>query len=705
MTTRTSVFERVASWGFRRRWWALAAWVAVLAAVTIGSQAIGNAYYNEYSLPGTESQAALDRLNEQSSEQANDTVQIVLQAPGGLAEQRQPVEAMLAEVADLPGVLSTSSPYADDAAIAPDGTIGYATVTLDGVAADIPKADLQRLIDTAQAAETDRLRVELGGEAVRSISEEEGPPAEAIGLLAALVILVLMFGSLLAASLPLVIAIFAVGSALGLVVLASNVATVANFTPYVMTLVGLGVGIDYALLIFARFRGELVAGADRATATRVALDTAGRSVFFAGSTVIIALLGLVVLGLGSLQGVAIAVASTVLMTMLAALTLLPALLGIFGRRIERRVLRRAERGRERDGTAWRRWSGVVQRVPWLAAVLPAAALLALAVPALNMRLGFADAGNDPESTTSRQAYDLLAEGFGPGFNGPLVVVVDGNPAAAQQLPAAIADTPGVAAAFPAGPPAGEVATVIVVPESAPQDEATTELVDRLRSEVLPPLASQTGATYLVGGATAAAADFADAVADRMPIFVIVVVGLSALLLMVVFRSLLIPIKAAVLNLLSIGASLGVLTLVFQEGMLGDLIGVEPGPVEAFVPVMIFAIIFGLSMDYEIFLLSRMHEEWERRQDPAVAIREGLATTGRVVTAAAAIMIVVFGAFLVSPDRMLKQFGLGLSVAIFVDAVIIRCLILPAVMQLLGRAAWWLPRPITRLLPRVALEHR
>lgn len=678
-------------------------WVAILVAVTVGSQAVGDDYYNDFSLPGTESQAALDTLSAQSPEQANDSVQVVVQAPAGLTAQRQRVEAMLAEVESLPGVQTASSPFTDEAAIAPDGTIGYATVTLDGQAVDIPDSDLQRLVDTAQAAGGDGLRVELGGEAVRVANQDEGPPAEAIGLLAALVILVLMFGSLLAASLPLVIAIFAVGSSLGLVVLASHVATVADFTPYVMTLVGLGVGIDYALLIFARFRGELVAGADRAQATRVALDTAGRSVFFAGTTVIVALLGLVVLGLGALQGVAIAVAVTVLMTMLGALTLLPALLAIAGRRIERRVRRRAERGRARDGSGWRRWAGVVQRWPWPAALLPAAALLALAVPALDMRLGFADAGNDPESTTNRQAYELLAEGFGPGFNGPLVVVADGNPAAATQLPAALADTPDVAAAFPAGPPDGEVATVIVMPESAPQAEATTDLVNRLRDDVLPPLARETGATFLVGGPTAAAVDFADEIAERMPVFVAVVVGLSALLLLIVFRSLLIPLKAAVLNLLSIGASLGVLTLVFQEGMLGDLIGIEPGPIEAFVPVMIFAIIFGLSMDYEIFLLSRMHEEWERRHDPAGAIREGLATTGRVVTAAAAIMIVVFGAFLVSPDRMLKQFGLGLSVAIFIDAVVIRCLILPAVMQLLGRAAWWLPRPITRVLPRIALE--
>jgi RND superfamily putative drug exporter len=713
----TGVFARLAGWSYRRRWWAIVAWVAVLAGVTVGSQLVGSEFRNDFSLPGTESQEAIDTLREHAPAQANDTVQIVVQAPGGLAEAatRDRVEQMLAQVGRLPRVVEVRSPYADPAAIAPGGTIGYGTVVLDGRSQDVPSGDVQRMIETAQAAADggpggDRLRVEVGGDAVRGVNEAEGPPAELAGVVAALIILVLMFGSLLAASLPLVIAIFAVSSSIGLIALASHLATVADFTPPVMTLVGLGVGIDYALLIFARYRGELVAGAPRDQATRTALDTAGRTVFFAGCTVIIALLGLVVLGLGSLQGVAVAVALTVLMTMIASLTLLPALLAIIGRRVERRVQRRvhrrAEGRRGYEGAGWRRWAALVQRRPWVAALLPAITLLALAAPALDLRLGFADAGNDPASTTSRQAYDLLAEGFGAGFNGPLVVVVQGGGQAAEALPAALAGTPGVAGAYPAGPPTGAgVATVIVVPDSSPQAPETTELVSRLREQVLPPLARETGATYLVGGGTAAAVDFADAVAGRLPVFVAVVVGLSALLLLVVFRSMLIPLKAAALNLLSVAASLGVITLVFQEGRFGGALGVEPGPVEAFVPVMIFAIIFGLSMDYEIFLLSRMHEEWERSGDASGAIRDGLATTGRVVTAAAAIMIVVFGAFLLSPDRMLKQFGLGLAVAIFLDAVVIRCLILPAVMQLFGRRAWWLPHGLARLLPRVALERR
>ncbi|WP_433220456.1 MMPL family transporter [Dactylosporangium sp. CS-047395] len=689
------MFERIAGWAYRRRWLALAAWVLVLVAVSLGSQAAGARYHNDFSLPGTESQRALEVLRESAPAQAGASVQVVLQAANGLDAQRGRIDPMLARLATLPHVadmqkLETSR----------DGTVGYATLTLDAQSQDVPAADVRRIIDTAQDAAGDGLRVELGGDAVRGAQESEGGAAEGAGLLAALVILVLMFGSLLAASLPVIIAVFAVGSAIGLVVLASHVATVADFTTPLLILVGLGVGIDYALLVFSRFRGELLAGLSRADAVARALDTAGRTVFFAGCTVIVALLGLVVLGLGSLQGVAVAVAATVLVTMLAALTLLPALLAVFGARIERSVQRRAAKRAHREqrgqqGERWRRWSGAVQRRPWLAAVLPTLALLALTAPLLGLRLGFADSGTDPAATTTRKAYDLLSAGFGPGFNGPLVVVVRGDQQAATAAREALAEADGVAEAFPGGG-----ATVIVVPTTGPQAPETTELVERLRTGVLPPVAARTGATFLVGGSTAAVVDFSDAVGGRLPAFVGVVVAVSALLLLVVFRSVLIPIKAALLNLLSVGAALGVVTLVFQRGWLGE----QPGPVEAYVPVMIFAIVFGLSMDYEVFLLARMHEAWRRRPDPAAAVTEGLATTGQVVTAAAAIMVLVFGSFLLAPDRMLRQFGLGLATAVLLDAVVIRCLIVPAVMQLLGRHAWWLPAPLARRLPVVALEH-
>jgi len=703
-TARPSIFERLAGAAYRRRWRALLAWLVALVAVTAVAQVVGAQYRNDFSLPGTESQQALDELRRDAPAEAGATIQVVLHDPGGLAAPaRARVEPMLIRLAELPHVVDVRSPYSSPDAISADGTIGYATVTLDAQSQDVPAADVREIIDTARAAAGDGLQVELGGDPVRGAQESSGGASEGVGLLAALVILVLLFGSLLAASLPIIIAVFAVGGAIGLVALASRLATVADFTVPLMILVGLGVGIDYALLVFSRYRAELIAGLPREQAVRRALDTAGRTVFFAGCTVIVALLGLIVLGLGSLQGVAVAVALTVLVTMLAALTLLPALLAIFGGRVERSVRRRAARATEArpEGQVWRRWSAAVRRRSLLAAVLPTLALLALSAPLLGIRLGFADAGADSAQTTTRKAYDLLSRGFGPGFNGPLVVLVRGDQRAVDAAREALSATPGVATAILPRPVSGNTGTIIVFPASAPQDARTTELVQRLRTEALPPLASRTGATFLVGGSTAAVVDFADAVAGRLPAFVMVVVGVSALLLLLVFRSLLIPLKAALLNLLSVGAALGVVTLVFQEGALG----VQPGPIEAYVPVMIFAIVFGLSMDYEVFLLARMHEVWRERRDAGTAITEGLATTGRVVTAAAAIMVVVFGAFLLSPDRMLRQFGLGLAVAVLLDAVVIRCLILPAVMHLFGRRAWWLPAPLARRLPSIALEHQ
>lgn len=708
--SREGVFARVAGFSYRRKWLALFLWFTVLVGVWAAASAVGDDYREDYSLPGTESQAAADVLTEHGAARTGDTVTIVLRDEDGLKDPavEQRVEGMLAKVADLPNVAQVRSLYEDSSALSQDGTIGYATVVLDVPSKEMPKEDTQKIYDTAVAVEGDGLQVELGGDAARVLGESSGGTAEGAGLLAALVILVFMFGTVIAAGLPIMTAVFAVGSTLGAIILASHLFTIADWTSYVMILVGLGVGIDYALLIFARFRAELVRGVEPERATKEALDVAGRSVFFAGCTVILALLGLVALGLGSLQGMAVSVALTVLVTMIASLTLLPALLGVFGKRFARqftaRAAKRIAQGKPVEGTTWRKLAGAVQRRPLAALTAAAVLLAALCVPALTMRLGFADAGSDAPDTTSRQAYDLLSDGFGPGFNGPLIVVVDGGEGGAEQagsvVTAKLNGTPGVEAATPPVPTQdGKAATVLVFPASSPQDEETSELVSDLRDDILPELAADTGARYLVGGSTAAAEDYSQKVADRMPLFVTIVVGLSLLLLMAVFRSILIPLKAALLNLLSIGAALGAITLVFQHGWFG----VEPGPIEAYLPVMIFAVVFGLSMDYEIFLVSRIHEEWIRTKDDALAVREGLAHTGSVITAAAAIMIVVFGAFMLSPQRLLQQTGFGMAVAIFVDAVIIRCLIVPAAMQLMGRRAWWLPAPLARVLPKVELE--
>jgi len=701
-----SRFERLADWSIRNSRRAIALWVATLVAVLGAAFAIGADWSNDFSLPGTESQRALDTLERSAPAQAGDTIEIVLRDRAGVAApaSRERVERLVARVRRLPHVAAVRDPLGPGG-VSRDGTIAHATVVLDGGADAVPRASVQRVIDVAQAARGGGLEVELGGDAVRYV-DAGGGGAESIGTVAALAILVFLFGSLLAASIPIVTALAAVGGTSALIVVGSHLIDVADFTPALMSLVGLGVGIDYALLIFSRYRAELLADRDRDAALRIALDTAGRSVVFAGTTVIIGLLGLVALGIGMLQGVALGVSATVLLTLVASLTLLPALLTLFGKRIERSVRTRAVKARTRkrtrvEGERWRRWAASVQRRPGRVLAVALALLVALALPATGMRLGFADAGNDDADTTARKAYDLLAEGFGPGYNGPLLVVADGGrPGAAQRLEATLRRTDGVAGVAPVQrAEGGEVATAIAYPDAKPQDEGTQQLVALLREEVLPPLAQATGATYLVGGATAASDDYANAVQDRLPLFLAIVVGLSALLLAVVFRSLLIPLKAALLNLLSIGASLGVVTLVFQHG----LFGIEGSPVDATIPILIFAIVFGLSMDYEVFLVGRMHEEWERTHDARHAVREGLASTGRIVTAAGAIMVVVFGAFLASPDRMMKQFGLGLAVAILLDAIVIRCLVVPAAMELMGRWAWWMPRCVRRFLPRVALE--
>ncbi|WP_328902016.1 MMPL family transporter [Streptomyces sp. NBC_00441] len=696
-------FGALAGWAQRHRWTAIALWVAVLAAITLGSVAAGSAYRNDFTLPGTDSQTATDLFREHGSDRAGDSIEILFEDPAGVRNAEAAIVPMLAEVKRMAGVAEVGSPFADSSAVSRDGTIAYASVTLDGKAEEVPRENVAEVIEVARSIATGHLRVEVGGEAARNAEDQAPPTAELAGVVAALVILVLLFGSLLAAALPLLTALFAVGGAVGLIALASHLFTVADFTPPILMLVGLGVGVDYALLIFYRYRHELLAGAEPAEAGRRALDSAGRTVFFAGCTVIVALLGLVALGLGSLQGIALAVAVTVLVTMAASLVLLPALLALAGERIHRQVLgqqaRAARKGRV-EGNRWRAMARAVQRRPVPTLLAGVIALLALSAPALGMRLGFADSGNDPSGSTSRHAYDLLAEGFGPGFNGPLIVLVKGDQAAGRAVRAELAATEGVAGASPAMPSEdGALSTVFVYPTTAPQAEGTVDLLHRLREDVAPPLEHSTGADVLVGGATAASQDVSETLADRLPLFVAVVVGVSSLLLLLVFRSVWIPVKAAALNLLSISAALGVITLVFQNGWFG----VQPGPVEAFIPALIFAIVFGLSMDYEVFLVSRIHEEWVRTGDAARSVREGLASTGKVITAAAAIMMFVFGAFVLSTDRMLQQFGLGLAVAILLDAVVIRCLIVPAAMQLLGERAWWLPGPLARRLPRVSIE--
>lgn len=687
-TTRPSPLRRLATFSQRHHWTALLLWVVVLVGVTGAAQGIGDDYRNSFDIPGTQSQQMAD-LQAKHGGSTGDEVRAVIHDERGWNTDQQAVDDLLAELAEVPHVETVEAPDPQRGSVSGDGTTALVTVVMDAEAGELPASTYEPFLELAEETATDDLQVEMAGDSMREVNEGEGGGSEGIGMLAALVIMLFMFGSFLAASLPLITAIFAVGTTFGVVTLLSHLTTIPDYTAPMLMLVGLGVGIDYALLVFSRYRSELLGGATRADATATAIDTAGRSVLFAGVSVILALCGLYVLQLTSIQGVVLGVALTVLMTMIAAVTLLPSLLTLFGKRLEKSVRKHAARSRREPGQRWRAWASGVQRHPWAALVVSLVALGALAAPVLSLQLGFADAGNDDSSSTTRKAYDLVSDKFGPGANGPLIVMTDGSQEQAAAAYETIQGYAGVAAVTPPQPSAdGAVFTSIAFPETGPQDTETTELVKDLREDL--------GDDVLVGGSTAALIDYSDAVGKKLPLFIGLVVGLSALLLMCVFRSVAVAIKAAILNLLSIGASMGAMTYVFQEGLLG----VEPGPIEAFLPVMTFAIVFGLSMDYEVFLISRMREEWLRSGDAQEAVREGLAHTGGVITAAGAIMVVVFGAFWFSPDRMLQEMGFVMAVAVLLDAVVVRCLVVPAVMRLLGAHAWWLPRWLDRILPRL-----
>jgi putative drug exporter of the RND superfamily len=708
--------RRFATWTTGHRKTVILAWFVALAGVGMVARSVGSEFSEDFKLPASDSQEAFDLLETRFPAQSGVTATIVYRAPGGVeaAAVKRRMENVFATVAKVPHVSEVASPYGAQgtAAIGENGEIAYATVQFDAFSNKIADRDIERVEDAALSASGDGLKVEIGGDPIEEVrSEEEGDSSFMIGVLAAVIILLLTFGSVVAMGLPLITALFALGVGLSLVTLGTHVFNTADFAPQLAAMIGLGVGIDYALFILTRFRNGLDEGLERRDAAIAAVDTAGRAVLFAGVTVIIALTGMMLLGLSFLYGVAMAAALAVLMTMIAALTLLPALLTIAGRRVDRlRVPGLGSRSPSTtEDTRWFRWSREIQRRPVLSALLSGGLLIVLCIPTLSLRLGSNDAGTDPAGTTTREAYDLLAQGFGPGFNGPFSIVAalpgKGDRAPLEEVRRALEGERGVAATTPVMlNPAENTGVFQVYPTTSPQSEATTELLDRIRGDVIPPIEERTGARVHVGGITAIFEDFGTAIAEKLPLFIGVVVALSALLLMAVFRSVLVPVKAVVMNLLSIGAAFGLIVAVFQWGWGASLIGVDStGPIVSFFPIFLFAIIFGLSMDYEVFLMSRIHEEWEQRRDATVAVTRGLALTGRVITAAAAIMISVFASFMIGEDRIIKLFGLGLASAIFIDAVIIRSVLVPAIMQLLGRRAWWLPGWLDRILPRLHVE--
>ena len=708
----------LARWCYRHRIAVVGLWAALLLGLAGGSAAAGTSYSEEFSLPGTESTKALELLQKQLPGASGDSDQIVVHVGSGSVQDpavRDRVARMLAAVERLPSVSGVTSMYSERGAgqISADRRTAYATVQFGKQADELPRPDVEKVVDTALAARGDGLQVELGGQAIRRATQAPPGNSELIGIAAAAVILFLAFGSLLGMLVPLLVAMAGVGSGIMAVGLLSHVISLNDIAPTLAALIGLGVGIDYALFIVTRHRTGLQAGLSPEEAAVRAVNTSGRAVLFAGGTVVIALLGLLVLRLNFLDGLGIGSAVAVAFTILAALTLVPALLGFFGSRLISRKQRQAliTDGPRVAGAhgAWARWAVVVGRHKAVLGTVAMAAILLLSVPTLSIRLGSSDAGNDKADSTTRKAYDLLAEGFGPGFNGTLQLVGEvATPADRQAfdvLLTTVRTTPGVAAVspFPVRPGA-TVEVAIVVPKTAPQDEATTELIDRLRGDVVPAAERGTSMQVYVGGATAIFKDFAGVLAGKLPLFLGVIIALGCLLLLVAFRSVVVPLTAAVMNVLAAAASFGVVVAIFQWGWGSDLLHLGgAGPVETFVPVIMLAILFGLSMDYQVFLVSRMHEEWTHTRDNGRAVRIGQAETGRVITAAAVIMIFVFGAFVLEGQRVIAEFGIGLAVAVAIDAFILRTMLVPALMHLFGPANWWLPSWLDRILPHLSVE--
>ncbi|MGW0560775.1 MMPL family transporter [Streptomyces sp. NPDC003016] len=709
----------IARWCVRHRFAAVLLWLLALGTVAGAAGVAGPSYTNDYEVPGTPSGRAADLLDAGFDGGGDDGNTVVWHTAGRTtvraAGVQQSMTRTLDVIEDLPGVATVISPYEGGGAgrISADGHTAYATVTFDAQADDALERRAKAVVDTAKDAETAELQVELGGGAIALTETSSGHVSEIVGVVVAAVVLFVAFGSLAASLLPIATALVGVGTAYAGIVLLGHVMTVADFAPMLGMLVGLGVGIDYALFIVTRHRRGLRRGLSVTEAAVDAVATTGRAVVFAGATVCIALLGMLILRLSFLNGVAIAASLTVVLTVAASVSLLPALLSLIGARAlgrrERRQL--TEHGPQPDlptGFA-ARWSAFVERRPKLLGAVAAVVMLVLALPTLSLHLGTSDQGNNPASTTTRAAYDLLAEGFGPGSNGPLTLVaeVDGadDRAAMDALEGAVRTTEGVASVSPVTyNGSGDTAALTVVPQSSPQSQDTSELVDRLRDSVLPQVQQGTSLDVYVGGVTASYDDFAEVIVGKLPLFVGAVIALGCVLLLLAFRSVGIPLKAALMNVLAVTSSFGVVVAVFQWGWGSELLGLgSAGPIEPFLPVIMVSVLFGLSMDYQVFLVSRMYEEWLETGDNRRAVRVGLAETSRVINSAAVIMIAVFLAFVLSGDRVIAMFGIALAAAVALDAFVLRTLLVPALMHMLGGANWWLPRRLDRWLPRISIE--
>jgi RND superfamily putative drug exporter len=717
---------KLTRWCIAHRRYVVAGWVALAVLASVLAQAVGRQYATNFSLPGTETQRAVDLLTREFPTQSGDVDTIVFHVSHGTIDApavRARLVPLLARVAMFPHVAGVISPYSARGAVevSRDRMTAFETINYAKRANLLPNNTGAPLLAAVKAVRVPGLQIATGGQVVEDAEGFSIGPATSVGVVAALVILLITFGSLMAAGMPLVTAGLGLITGVALIGIATHVTSMSNVSPELALMIGLGVGIDYALFIVTRFRENYLANGDVERSVVEAMDTSGRAILLAGTTVVIALLGMFATGVSFMYGLAIAAVIAVLLTLAASLTLLPAMLSRFGARIVRprgsgRRLGWRNRAAAAEARApaapprsrWRQWSEAVQARPWPLTFISLAVMVALLTPVFALRLDTSDAGNDPANTSSRQAFDLLANGFGAGFNGPLLLVAElpgrdqlGALPAVQAAVRATADVDAVT--VPRVAPSGMVAVMEVYPGSAPQAPATTNLVNRLRHEVLPSLASHARTPVLVGGFTAGSIDFSNVLGAKLPLFIAIVVVLSALLLLVMFRSVVIAIQAALMNLLSIGGALGVTVAVFQWGWFGSLLGVQKGPVEPWIPVLMFAVVFGLSMDYEVFLVSRVREEWVRRYDASAAVGDGIAFTGRVISAAAAIMVCVFLSFMLGNERTIKEFGFGLAAAVFLDALVVRCVLLPAVLELLGPATWRLPRWLDARLPHINIE--
>ena len=704
------MLDRLAHVTYRRRWLVLAIWVVLLVGMSILGSKFAGVNKVEFNLPASDSQKAFDLLKSAGTGDDKAAGKIVFAAADVASPAMQSqITAMLDSVAKQPHVATVESPFAGTPRaafqVSRDRTVAYANVKFDErIVSEETGKQILALHDTYAK---DGLRIAFSGQ----MFQERKPPGatEAIGLIAAVIILLLAFGSVLAMGLPIMTALFGIGIGLAIVELLANVMSMPDFASQLASMIGIGVGIDYALFIVTRYRQLLHDGHDPETAVVKAIKTSGKAVLFAGCTVVISLLGMFTMRIGFVNGLATGAACAVLITMAASVTLLPAVLGFVGHKIDSLALPWAKRTTTTERNIWYRWSRFVQHHPLPMALVGIVVLGGLALPVFGIRLGSSDDGNLPKSTTSRQAYDLLSQGFGPGFNGQVLIAVKvADDAAGAKLPTlrqAIATTEGVAFASPAQwEPGSDLAVIGVFPTTSPQDVRTVDLIHRLRSDTIPAATDGTGLQAHVGGATALSEDVNQVLGQRLFVFIAAVLALSFLLLLAVFRSVLVPLKAVVMNLLSIGASYGLLVLIFQHGVGAGVLGIGgAGPIESFVPMMMFAILFGLSMDYEVFLLSRVKEEYDRTKDNSTAVADGLSHTARVITAAAAIMVCVFGSFIFGDNRVIKEFGFGLAIAVLIDATIVRMVLVPATMELLGDANWWFPNWLERIVPAIHIE--